>query len=108
MPQPTISQQVASLKAANADLEAHNADLVRQVDTLTKELANTRLCKSFSDERSASSITEIEQAHALLDLIAGCPGREYEVDGACNKLRRQLVTRLAGVFLVLANPSGVK
>lgn len=83
-------------------------DLRTKVATLTKELTDAKTYKGYSDERATSASSEIEQAHAVLDAVEGCPGREYEVEGAYSKTKRQLVTRLAGAFLAIAKTGGAK
>ena len=120
----TLSEQVNALASKNAELTAmihafeeqedrlqasvkrlqEEADkvpgLVAKIAELTKERDSQKNVRDMYEESAAKYESEIEQAHAVLDGVEGAPPREYE--GSYGKLHRNVVTRLAGTFLSIA------
>lgn len=88
--------EVERLRSQLTDL----SDLREQVTKLTKELDSAKNSSKWSDERARSAENELEQAHAVLDVVSGAPAREYEQE--YGKGRHNVVTRLAGAFLAIA------
>lgn len=76
------------------------SDLREQVAKLTKERDDEKNSVKWSDDRARHAENELEQAHAVLDGVSGAPAREYEQE--YGKGRRNVVTRLAGAFLAIA------
>lgn len=75
-------------------------DLREQVAKLTKERDDSKNSSKWSDDRARTAESELEQAHAVLDGVSGAPAREYEQE--YGKGKRNVVTRLAGAFLAIA------
>lgn len=75
-------------------------DLREQVVKMAKELDSAKNIQKWSNERARNAENELEQAHAVLDGVSGAPSREYEQE--YGKGTRNVVTRLAGAFLAIA------
>lgn len=90
------SSEVARLREQLAEM----AELRDQVTKLTKERDDSKNSCKWSDERARNAENELEQAHAVLDGVQGAPTREYEQE--YGRGRRNVVTRLAGAFLAIA------
>lgn len=121
MARMTISQQLSETQQELAEMRQKFDALQRTYDNLkaTQQLTienltaeHAKALKSVEDSRTYFSReaevrgAELEQAHAVLDGVEGAPSREYE--GDYGKLRRNVVTRLAGAFLAIARNGGVK
>lgn len=98
--QASYEATIASLKTLNAD---HEAALKVNHE---KELKSVKDSQAYYSREAEARGHELEQAHAVLDGVEGAPSREYE--GDYGKLRRNVVTRLAGAFLAIARNGGVK
>ena len=107
--QQTITDQRAAIESQNAQLMQLRRDLII-ADAAKGELADTKKklesSLSLQNHYSAEAATlrsEIEQAHAVLDSVEGAPAREYK--GEYGDRQRNVVTRLAGAFLTIAQRS---
>lgn len=103
----TIERQQSEVHTLHKLVEEIPA-LREQINKLTKELESSKNGYSYRDKAAEKAEAEIEQAHAVLDSVEGCPTREYEVPGGYGSRSRSLVTRLAGAFLAIARSGGVK
>lgn len=75
---------------------------IAELEKTVKEKSNSYDYK-YQELKKAEG--EIEQAHAVLDGVAGAPSREYEQPqsyGGTATRQRNVVTRLAGAFLAIA------
>ncbi len=82
-----------------------------KIEDLEKKLKEKESSYSYKSTELQKAEAEIEQAHAVLDGIPGAPEREYEITtGYGSRGQRNVVTRLAGVFLAIAQktPSAVQ
>lgn len=115
--QLTAAKESAASNLANAEIlhkevldlrkRLGDAAIISQnLEKLEKDLATSKSSVTYHSNRADKAEAEIEQAHAVLDGVDGAPAREYE--GAYGKLSRNIVTRLAGAFLVIAKTGGVK
>lgn len=111
-----LTAKVHSLEAANDQFHAENnrlrdqvsrvADLETQIAALTKDRDSQKNMRDMYEKSASKAESEIEQAHAVLDGVEGAPARDYE--GAYGKLHRNVVTRLAGAFLSIAQRGAAK
>ncbi len=125
----TLSEQVNALASEKAELTAKvhaltahceqqgvTAQLLReelttlreranQVSDLEKKLKEAESMKKYYSEQASGYASELEQAHAVLDGVAGAPSREFE--GEYGKVKRNVVTRLAGAFIAFARGAAV-
>lgn len=116
------SAEIASLNGEVGRMREQLLDSQRQVTTLELgckqrlQDATAELEKKLKDKESSYSYcqqardkadSELEQAHAVLDGVTGAPTREYESGGSYSaKHHRNVVTRLAGAFLAIAQQWG--
>lgn len=124
----TLSEQVNALASKNAELTAmiHSFEaredrlqasvnllqeeagkvpgLVTKVAELTKDRDAQKSMRDLYEKAATKAESEIEQAHAVLDGVEGAPSREYETSDSygSSKKQRNVVTRLAGAFLSIA------
>ena len=123
----TLSEQLQSAQDKITELQGSLQQLLSTNDGLRGQIAqldhvhgeavaklkeeHEKAIKSKSDSYSyqSQSLTtannEIEQAHAVLDSVDGAPSREYEAE--YGKKQRNIVTRLAGAFLAIAQKRGL-
>ncbi len=73
---------------------------VAKIEELEKKLKEKESSYTYRNEACNKAENEIEQAHAVLDGVPGAPAREYEKE--YGKGQRNVVTRLAGAFLAIA------
>ena len=121
MARTTISQQLATAQQELAEMRKDFDALQRAYDSLkatqrltienlttehAKALKTAEDSKTYYSREADARAAELEQAHAVLDGVEGAPSREYE--GDYGKLRRNVVTRLAGAFLAIARNGGAK
>lgn len=105
-----LTAKVHSLEAANDQFHAENnrlrdqvsriEGLEAQIAMLTKDRDSQKNMRDMYEKSATKAESEIEQAHAVLDGVEGAPTRDYE--GSYGKLHRNVVTRLAGAFLSIA------
>lgn len=98
------AKQYASDITRYRGMETKLADALAEVEKLKKELETSKNSERYQREANSKSENELEQAHAVLDSVAGAPAREY--DGEYGKRHRNVVTRLAGAFLAIAQSNG--
>lgn len=116
------NEDAFKLQAEVRELEAKLADGQRQlnqlenahksqVQTLTveweKKLKSSEDMKLHYSKQYDGASSELEQAHAVLDGVAGAPTREYESASGYGTKQRNVVTRLAGAFLAIAQTGKV-
>ena len=121
MARMTISQQLSETQQELAEMRKDFAALQLAYDSLkatqqqtinsmqaehVKALKTAEDSKAYYSREQDKLAAELEQAHAVLDGVEGAPSREYE--GDYGKLRRNVVTRLAGAFLAIARSGGLK
>lgn len=81
-------------------------ELAKKLEEVTKDRDQCKSAKDTYYQYQVKYENELEQAHAVLDSVTGAPSREY--DGEYGKKSRNVVTRLAGAFLAIAQSGGVK
>lgn len=79
--------------------------LTTELEETKKKLATSEQSKTYNAERANKAESELEQAHAVLDGVTGAPARTYEQE--YGKGNRNVVTRLAGAFLAIAQNGSV-
>jgi len=108
----TAQEKIAELRAANAAMQTEVArsredalelvTLREQVANLTKERDEAKSSVKYYSAEVIKAQNEIEQAHAVLDGVDGAPARNYRTEGSEYDRQRNVVTRLAGAFLAIA------
>tara|TARA_R110000868_G_scaffold153963_2_gene379925 strand:+ start:613 stop:912 length:300 start_codon:yes stop_codon:yes gene_type:complete len=96
----TLSDQ---LRAAHEDA----LKLQAEVRELEARLADSQRQKFHYSKQHDNASSELEQAHAVLDGVSGAPPREYTSSNGYGTQQRSVATRLAGVFLALAQTGKV-
>ena len=106
-----LDSQIAHAAAVQANFDAlyplqgKVSEQAGKIEELERKLKD----KSSSYEHKTAELTkaeaELEQAHAVLDGVEGAPTRDYEKTlsyGGTSTCQRNVVTRLAGAFLAIA------
>lgn len=77
-------------------------------EKLQKEYESAKSMREHYSKQADSHHNELEQAHAVLDGVDGAPPRSYRPEDSTYDRQRNVVTRLAGAFLAIAQKGGVK
>jgi len=107
--QASSESRVESLEAELRSLRAQISTIPakdEKIAQLTKDLETKTSNYNYAITEKTKAENELEQAHAVLDGVEGAPAREYEKE--YGKGYRNVVTRLAGAFLAIAQKGGAK
>lgn len=111
----TLTTEVDQLRAATQLQQTAIGEipaLREQIAVLTKDRDHQKSMREMYERDFREAATEIEQSHAVLDGVEGAPTREYEskdgYGGSTSTKKRNIVTRLAGAFLSIAQRGTTK
>ena len=82
-----------SKRAPALTTQLKNAQI--EIESLKKKLENETQYKDTYNKGKAEAEAEIEQVHALLDVLPGAAGRKTEHEEAYHRKDIKMVTRLA-------------
>lgn len=107
----TIGQQESAMQQLQAEngrlspLQETIRTQAAKIEELEKKLKEKTSSYDYKSQELQKAEGELEQAHAVLDGVSGAPSREYEQVmsyGGTSTHKRNVVTRLAGAFLAIA------
>lgn len=93
-----VNEQLRSAQAGRD--RAHEEATAKLKEDHEKTIKTKESSYSYMSQQHSQVASELEQVHAVLDSVEGAPPREYE--GEYGKKQRNVVTRLAGAFLAIA------
>lgn len=94
------------LRGAQAGRDrAHDEAVAKLKEEHEKAIKTKESSYNYMSQQHTSAANELEQAHAVLDSVEGAPSRDYEAE--YGKKQRNVVTRLAGAFLAIAQARAV-
>lgn len=103
----TLEQSAVGYRTQLDKSRAATDAAVAELAKLTENLKSVQQGYDYLSKVNERLEGELEQAHAVLDGVANCPGREYPSASGYGTTKRALSTRLAGAMLAIARGGSV-